>query len=54
MLSVKEKGKEELESFKNRVARSYGMGKIEKGDFDCLSEKVEELIEYVKGIEEEE
>ena len=54
MLSVKEQGIRELQAFKNRLARSYGMGKISKKDFDILNSKVVELTEAVGGINEEE
>ena len=54
MLSIKERGIEELENFKNRIARSYGMGKIDKKNFERLNDKVIELIEDAKGIGEKE
>jgi len=54
MLSVKEKGLEELQDFKNRLARTYGMDKISKKDFEKADKKVNELIEIVKKIDEKE
>ncbi|MFW5891002.1 MAG: hypothetical protein ACOCUI_02185 [bacterium] len=54
MKPVKEKGLEELQSFKKRLARSYGLNRIKKGDFEKMNDKVIELIEYVKNLDEEE
>lgn len=54
MKNIKDRGREELLAFKNRVARSYGMGKIEKGDFDELIERVEDLLKVVEELDEQE
>lgn len=54
MKPVKEQGLKELQAFKNRLARSYGMGKISKKDFDTANNKVVDLINFVNKMEEEE
>lgn len=54
MLSLKEQGIKELQAFKNRLARSYGMDNISKKDFDEANEKTVELIELIGKIDEKE
>lgn len=52
MKSIKDRGKQELLAFKNRVARSYGQGKIGPEDFTRLAQKVEDLLEDVEALDE--
>jgi len=54
MRTVKDKGKEELENFFNRLTRSYGKNNISTEDFNDLHDLAKELIEKVEKIEEEE
>ncbi len=53
MRTVKDKGKEELESFFNRVTRSYGKNRISTEDFNELHDLTKELMDKVDEIEEE-
>jgi hypothetical protein len=43
----------ELSAFKNRLARSYGAGRISKEDFDDIQADIEKAIEKVKVLKEE-
>jgi len=52
MRSVKDKGLEEIKNLKNRVARSYGAGRISKKDSDELFELIESLEGKIKDMEE--
>lgn len=52
MKSIKDRGKQELLAFKNRVARAYGQGRIEQEDFVKLALKVEELLSDVEALDE--
>jgi len=54
MLGIKERGIDELKNFKNRIARSYGMGRICTEDFERLNEKISKLIEDAESVEEKE
>lgn len=53
MKAIKDRGKEELLAFKNRVARAYGQSKISREDFSTLINKVEDLLEEVKNLDEQ-
>ncbi|MFW6281960.1 MAG: hypothetical protein ACOC1O_04110 [bacterium] len=52
MKGIKEKGKKELESFRNRVFRQKGLNRISQVDFEELISKVDGLMEYVEEMEE--
>lgn len=54
MKELSTKGVEELEKFKNRVARLYGMNRISLEDFTRVHDKVTDLIDDCKNIREEE
>jgi len=43
-------GKRDLLSFRNRLARLYGMGRIPKEDFETLDGKAEELFLLLEGL----
>jgi len=52
MKELSTKGVEELGQLKNRVSRLYGMGRIGHEDFNRLNEKILDLEEDLKNIEE--
>lgn len=47
-------GKQDLESFKNRLGRAYGQGLIDVTQFTRMSKKVEELLEELESIRKRE
>lgn len=47
-------GKQDLESFKNRLGRAYGQGLIDVTQFTRMSKKVEELLEELESIQKRE
>lgn len=47
-------GKQDLESFKNRLGRAYGQGLIDVTQFTRMSKKVEELLEELENIRKKE
>jgi len=53
MKELRTKGIEELGKVKNRVARLYGMGRISLADFERLNDKIIELENLMKEVEEE-
>lgn len=52
MKSVKDKGKKELESFFNRLTRSYGMDRINEDDFNFLHDRAKKMLEHIEKMEE--
>ena len=49
---LKDKGREELSSFKRRVMRQRSLERISKGDADWLIEKVEEIEKFIGVMNE--
>lgn len=53
MKGLKNKGREEIKSFRNRASRMFGMGRISKEDFNFIQDKTEQILERIKEMEEE-
>ncbi len=49
---LKDKGREELGSFKRRVLRQRSLERISKGDADWLVEHVEEIERFINKMTE--
>jgi|GEM_PF-3353435 len=52
MRAIKERGIDELNMFRNRVVRAFGLMRISKESFNILLEKTDEIKKIVNEIEE--
>lgn len=53
MLSMKDKGIEEVRSVKRRAARSLALGRISKDSYDKIADKCDELEAIIINMDEQ-